>query len=110
MFTIRIKNRRTDPLVSEWDVPVDRTGKSPLGNPFWMRDEMDRDDVCKQYASWFARKVQAKDKLVIDELNRLYRIGSEHGQLNLFCWCAPKRCHAEVIKDYLERKGQDEKA
>ena len=34
---------------------------------------------------------------VQDELDRLVNIYLEHDQLTLYCWCAPKRCHAESI-------------
>ena len=34
-------------------------------------------------------------KKKIDELCLIYR---EYGKLNLWCWCAPKPCHTELIK------------
>ena len=36
------------------------------------------------------------------ELERLKKLHVEYGKLRLFCWCAPKRCHAETIKQFLE--------
>ncbi len=32
---------------------------------------------------------------------------AKHGKLVLVCWCAPKPCHAEIIRDALlaERAG-----
>ncbi len=37
-----------------------------------------------------------------DELVRLLSLYKVHGKLELFCWCTPKRCHAETIQLYLE--------
>lgn len=65
-------------------VKVDRG--SNWGNPFVMRDESERDDVCNQfelYANW-------RLKFEPDWLKPL--IGR-----NLACWCSPKRCHAETL-------------
>lgn len=49
---------------------------------------------------WFNENI---DKIE-EELNRLKNIHNTYGKLNLFCWCSPKRCHSETIKNYLERK------
>lgn len=79
-----------------FDVRVHR--KHILGNPFIMKDERMRDDVCDKYERWF-------NKCIINltpELDRLLALYRKHGALRLFCWCAPKRCHAETIKAWLE--------
>lgn len=75
---------------------------SPLGNPFHMRNEKDRDEVCDRYQEWFDDMVRRKNPQVMRELNRLKRILDRDGELNLLCWCAPKRCHCETIKRCLE--------
>jgi hypothetical protein len=43
------------------------------------------------------------DEVFVNELRRLYKIYQQYGKLELFCWCAPKRCHAETIKRFLEK-------
>jgi len=98
-------------------IRVDR--RTPLGNPYVMRDEADRDDVCDAYrqllgeslrgdvgdqrvreigiehgfrghvVSWNAREAAA-------EVGRLRRICACH-DVRLDCHCAPMRCHAEEI-------------
>ena len=30
----------------------------------------------------------------------------QYGKLNLFCWCAPKRCHAKIIKEVIENNDE----
>ena len=77
---------------------------SVLGNPFVMRSETQRDEVCDRYQQWFDEKVKANDPLVMGELRRLFRIGKAQGVLRLVCFCAPKRCHAETIAAFLKEK------
>lgn len=96
------------------DVRVDR--KSILGNPYKMKNESQRDKVCDMYEVYFNALVnnnqvwmndhnitQAFRDNFIRELGRISLILEQHGQLNLWCWCCPKRCHSETIKKYLLR-------
>lgn len=73
-----------------------------LGNVYPMEDESDRDEVCEEYAHNFAKLVTEQHPSVMAELFRLQAILREKGELTLVCWCAPKRCHAETIKAWLE--------
>lgn len=81
-------------------------GRTPLGNPFvgkdGVHDDEHRDEVCDKYEKWFHQHVGGDDR----ELNRyLLRIKMAlivHNKIRLFCHCAPKRCHAETIKNYLD--------
>ena len=89
-------------LGKKWDAGAQYIGRgSPLGNPFVMKSEADRDAVCDQYQAWFDRKVKNGDERVMNELRRLYRLAKK-GDLVLGCFCAPKRCHGETIKAFLE--------
>jgi len=76
---------------------------SVLGNPFEMKDEADRNKVCEQYAQYFHQKVEIeKDETMLKELREIYK-QALNGDVNLGCYCAPKRCHCETIKDFIER-------
>lgn len=99
---VQIKNLRRDSMQFEYDVRVDRMNKV-LGNRFVMRSELERDKVCDEYEAWFNEQIAKQNELVLNELRRLYKIYKKYGKLNLFCWCAPKRCHAETIKNFLEK-------
>ena len=99
---IQIKNLRKDSMQFEYDVRVDRANKV-LGNKFVMRSELERDKVCEEYETWFNEQIDKQNELVLNELRRLYNIYKKYGKLNLFCWCAPKRCHAETIKNFLNK-------
>lgn len=97
---ITVKNLRTEKPENPWDVIVDR--RSWFGNQYEMLDESQRSDVCNKYKVWFYSELydsgmQAELVLLKDKLKK-------YGKLNLFCWCAPKRCHADTIKEYLEKE------
>jgi hypothetical protein len=78
------------------NVRVDR--QSALGNPFVMKSEADRDMVCDAYRAHLKSRIDKKDKLVIGELTKIYEMVMAGHDVQLNCWCAPKRCHAELIK------------
>jgi hypothetical protein len=92
---ITIMNLRSDRPVEAYDVRVDRT--SVLGNPFHMRTEIDRNLVCDKYKEWFEMEYADSMSSVRSEMRKLYNLYTYHGKLRLFCWCKPKRCHAETI-------------
>ena len=96
---ITIKNLRKEQPFYEFQVRVDRT--SPLGNPFVMNNESERDQVCDRYEEYFNEQIKDKNSAFVQELRRLYKILKKHNKLQLYCWCAPKRCHAETIKKFL---------
>ena len=75
---------------------VDRA--TVLGNPFRMASEADRDTVCDRYSSycWQAYNSNPEYRLAINALVRKHQLGHD---IALGCWCAPKRCHAESIRD-----------
>jgi hypothetical protein len=76
-----------------------------LGNPFPMRGENEREEVCDSYESWFNGVLGTPE--VESELNRLIDIYKRDGELTLVCYCAPKRCHALTIKNEIERRLQE---
>lgn len=82
-------------------IRVDRS--SVLGNPFYMSNESMRDEVCDKYQQYFDKKVTEKtDDEFMNELRRIYKL-AKHSKVYLACWCAPKRCHAETIKAFIEQ-------
>lgn len=68
-----------------------------------------REEAAKEYRKWLIKKIKEKDKAVVDELKRLKRIAMEKGELKLGCWCAPKACHGDVIKEILEMSIKKER-
>lgn len=108
LFSLKISigNIRTHKNDASIAIRVDRS--SVLGNPFHMAHESQRDVVCDQYEIYFNNKLKkGTDLAFIGELNRIYELYKTH-DITLLCWCSPKRCHAETIKRYLERRCADE--
>lgn len=84
------------------DVKGEYMGRgSPLGNPFYMRNEAMRDVVCDQFYDYFCERVNGEYPPIMNELERLIELYMEEGQLKLQCFCKPKRCHTDTIREYL---------
>ncbi len=83
---------------------IGRNGKkygevdSPLANIFQMECEGDRDWVIEQYRKWLWGKVKRGEGKEWDELIRLLGLLRSGHELKLVCWCAPQKCHGDVIK------------
>ena len=73
---------------------------SILGNRFIAktRQEVDRQEVISQYKKWLWNN--RNQPAIKKELDRLFDLVQKQ-ELNLICWCAPKSCHGDIIKDYL---------
>ena len=85
-----------------YDMKIDRT--SPVGNPEPMKKQTDweRVRVCEIYRKDFDRLMEIPFfEAYIQSLINIYK---RYGELRLFCWCAPHRCHGETIKHYIERQ------
>lgn len=63
---------------------------SKWGNPFPMRTEADRAQVCKDFAAWFSGQ-----KHLLDSLHEV------RGKV-LICFCAPRQCHCHEIQRYAD--------
>jgi hypothetical protein len=93
-MTIYILNLKKERPRYPFDFKVDRT--TPLGNPFFMKSEKERDLVCDEYEKYFSAFIQKQEvKEYFDEIVKSYK---QNGRVRLFCWCVPKRCHAFTIK------------
>lgn len=72
-----------------------------LGNPFGMRDEGDRADVVRWYRDWLREQwlQNGPSREALEELAERVRDGE---CIALQCWCAPRACHGDVIKEAIE--------
>ncbi len=57
------------------------------GNPFKVGPDGTRDEVIEKYRLWIATQ-----RHLLADLHEL------RGK-DLVCWCAPQRCHAQVLED-----------
>lgn len=102
---VNIKNH----IPTEYDFYIGRP--TVLGNIYSHKKQSiadilveNRDIAIDKYKEYFYERIGCDDRDFIDELDKLYHFYKEHGKLNLCCWCAPKKCHGDVIKEYLENK------
>ena len=73
----------------EFDVYIGRPSK--WGNPFEIGKDGTRDQVINQYREWIL--TQPKLLMALPKL-----LGKRLG-----CWCAPKRCHGEVLIELMSK-------
>jgi hypothetical protein len=85
--------------------------ESPLANPFPLTRESERDGVIDKYRDWLNDILYPENRLrspsaisIRNEIERLKKIYLDTGELNLVCWCFPRRCHGEVIREVIERE------
>ena len=81
---------------------------TPLGNPFRLKGEEQREEVVARYATWLEEELRQGNREVARALGKLYRKLKRQGTLTLLCFCAPKRCHAEVIAERLKLMAEAE--
>lgn len=76
-------------------ISVDRNTR--FGNPFIIGPDGDRETVCDKFDEWLdtgnnfgnPKATEARRIWILDNIRYLKN-------LNLLCWCAPDRCHAET--------------
>jgi hypothetical protein len=96
MYEVQVVNRRT------------YTGKDAhyvgrptiLGNPFSAKQHGQEEAISK-YKDWLNLQWTTNNEKVIDALMYLATTLKHDGKIILACWCAPKACHADVIKKAL---------
>jgi hypothetical protein len=129
MAEITIANARDIPLPSEWPawfVYVGRENKSrglkasPLANPFVIGQPFARIRETSYGGEYSTGPINRETSIALfrsrldgdiadgvtwvracQEIQRLKSLLAKYRKLTLVCWCAPKRCHAEVIREKL---------
>lgn len=79
----RVLNKRRDGVPAT-AVYVGRPSK--WGNPFALKVDGNRDEVIEKFRVWLLAST------LMDEVHEL------RGK-DLVCWCAPARCHADILLD-----------
>jgi hypothetical protein len=74
---------------------------SIFGNPFIMKNESDRDKVIEQYKEWLEDRL-LEDSLQRNEFMKLAERVKNGEDITLVCFCAPKKCHGDYLKELLE--------
>ena len=82
---------------------------SVLGNPYThLQDSRtakyivdDRETAISLYKDYFYDNLHTD--AFQNEIKKIIEIYDEHGEVNLCCWCKPKSCHGDYIKEYIDR-------
>lgn len=102
--SISILNKRDRPF--RFHETVEYIGRPlPLGNPFKIGSDGGRDEVIEKYRNWLVNRLTGacfSDTDTVAEFDRLCRKYEDERVLRLSCWCAPLRCHGDVIADLIE--------
>ncbi|MFW6242770.1 MAG: DUF4326 domain-containing protein [bacterium] len=75
-----------------YDIYIGRGSK--WGNPFKIGVDGNRDEVIEKYKNY-----------ILDNSNLLSQLHELEGKV-LGCWCKPKRCHGDVLKELVENKPE----
>ncbi|NJM68544.1 MAG: DUF4326 domain-containing protein [Acaryochloris sp. RU_4_1] len=101
---------------------------TPLGNPFHMFDESERDlciaafdeflhevtDQGAEPSKELIHQIAQKHKVMPnsnyksfcrDEIMATLEVLGHKSEVTLLCWCHPKPCHCQVLKAYLESQS-----
>lgn len=85
---------------------------SILGNPFTsIKDKKTKAEfVCdsrkesiSQFQEYITKEISLKNLEICAELNRIWLMAKE-GHVYLVCFCKPKDCHGDIIKQLIESK------
>lgn len=95
----KVKNQKRDYIVY--------CGRcSALGNPFPITENRTREEAISEYKIYFDKLVKDKDKEILAQLDLCRTKLTKYGIVELECYCAPKPCHCDVIKDFLENENK----
>lgn len=74
---------------------------SPLGNPFPITEEHSRDYVCDAYIPYLKKWANVPNHPIRNRMKELLKIHLSGKPINLQCYCAPRRCHCETIRELI---------
>lgn len=86
---------------------------SALGNPFTSKELSktkaqfqcsSREESVEKYREYLNQKILQKDKEICDILNKIYKKVKNNETIYLVCFCKPKKCHGDIIRDVILSK------
>lgn len=101
-MSVRVVSKRSGGTAAHADeVVVYIARPSILGNPFFMRDESQREEVIYKYREWLRAQFSERTK-VRAEVEKLAARVKAGERIALECWCAPCACHGDVLIEAIE--------
>lgn len=62
-----------------------------------------REESIESFKKYLLKCIDEKNEKVCDMLNDIYKLALEK-DVHLSCYCKPKACHADIIKEIIESK------
>lgn len=104
-MSITVVNGYKDGFCGQDKIYIGRGGKgkkgSPLANPYQIGADGSREEVFALYKDWLVRQVDLGNVGVVEELERIANLAKD-SNVKLVCFCSPKPCHGEIIKEMIE--------
>lgn len=75
---------------------VDIMRPNVLGNPFFLKDENQRENCNKKFKNYLWNEMQNPNSRVYKTLKRCAQTAND---IALVCCCKPKACHGDVARD-----------
>lgn len=106
MITVVNKYKHTP---TESDVYIGRG--SPLGNPYTSKQlsdtkakfqAKDRDDSIQKYREHLYTEIELRNDEIWKGIREILNKLDKNGYVNLVCFCKPKPCHGDIIKEIIE--------
>lgn len=103
---VNLKTHKRTPF----DHYIGRGNSSKLGNPFTSIGDRptlagtvvpNRQQSIDEFKIYLQAQLERKNPEIIKELNKIKTQLITQGKVNLVCFCAPKPCHGNVIKDLI---------
>jgi hypothetical protein len=90
--------------ISKWPTPNwHYVGRNMTGNPLYMGSSLgNTQGSLNAYKQWLWQKIQDKDSSQYQELLRILGYSLKLDGISLGCWCAPRRCHGDIVKAAVE--------
>lgn len=85
---------------------------SPLGNPYTSIKGRqtkalytcdNREESIQKYREYLEEQIRINNREIADALNKVWKL-ARTGDVYLVCFCAPKPCHGDVIKELVSQR------
>jgi len=119
---IEVVNKTTfSPDIEFLEVPVKEyyIGRgSSLGNPYTSKNLEDtkalfqcdsKEEALSKYKEHLLEKISAEDEDICKMLDDIETASAE-GNVYLICYCKPKKCHGDIIKEIIDNRSKKGKS
>lgn len=56
-----------------------------------------REKAVECYEYYIKKKIEERDEKILKELNKIYVLLKQTGEVNLVCYCSPKSCRKQLL-------------